>query len=87
MEKNGKQYRSFKPIELVNYGLMSSQHFGHIEMHGPWFNPIALRKTKIVYNFGNPECSRVKISSERPEEREIKLATPGLVVKCGHVVK
>ena len=24
------------------------------------FNPIALRKAKIVYNFGLPECSRVK---------------------------
>ena len=24
------------------------------------FNPIALRKTKIVYNFGLSECSRVK---------------------------
>ena len=25
------------------------------------FNPIALRKTKIVYNFGLSECSRVKV--------------------------
>ena len=25
------------------------------------FNPIALRKTKIAYNFGLSECSRVKI--------------------------
>ena len=24
------------------------------------FNPIALRKAKIVYNFGLSECSRVK---------------------------
>ena len=25
-----------------------------------WINPIALRKAKIVYNFGLSECSRVK---------------------------
>ena len=24
------------------------------------FNPIALRKAKIVYNLGLPECNRVK---------------------------
>ena len=27
------------------------------------FNPIALRKAKIVYNFGLPECNRVNIST------------------------
>ena len=27
------------------------------------FNPIALRKAKIVYNFGLSECNRVKCSS------------------------
>ena len=26
-----------------------------------WLNPIALRKAKIVYNFGLSECNRVKI--------------------------
>ena len=26
-----------------------------------FFNPIALRKAKIVYNFGLSECNRVKI--------------------------
>ena len=25
-----------------------------------WFNPIALRKTKIAYNYGLSECNRVK---------------------------
>ena len=29
----------------------------------PFFNPIALRKAKIVYNFGPFECSRVKGST------------------------
>ena len=29
-------------------------------MKGINFNPIALRKAKIVHNFGLPECSRVK---------------------------
>ena len=27
------------------------------------FNPIALRKAKIVYNFGLSECNRVNTSS------------------------
>ena len=26
----------------------------------PFFNPVALRKAKIVYNFGFSECNRVK---------------------------
>ena len=28
------------------------------------FNPIALRKTKIAYNFGLSECNRVKRERE-----------------------
>ena len=28
------------------------------------FNPIALRKAKIVYNFGLSECSRVKLEHQ-----------------------
>ena len=28
-------------------------------------NPIALRKAKIVYNFGLSECNRVTVSEER----------------------
>ena len=28
--------------------------------YGQLFNPIALRKAKIVYNFGLSECNRVK---------------------------
>ena len=43
---------------------------------GPRFNPIALRKAKIEYNFGLSGCNRVKVSSERPEKREIDLAIP-----------
>ena len=31
-----------------------------ISKPGLLFNPIALRKAKIVYNFGLSECSRVK---------------------------
>ena len=27
-----------------------------------WFNPTALRKAKIVYNFGHSECNSVKVS-------------------------
>ena len=29
-----------------------------------FFNPIALRKTKIVYNFGLSECNRVKVNKD-----------------------
>ena len=29
------------------------------------FNPIALRKAKIVYNFGLSECSRVKSNNPK----------------------
>ena len=32
-------------------------------MNGYAFNPIALRKTKIAYNFGLSECNRVKESN------------------------
>ena len=30
----------------------------------PFFNPIALRKAKIVYNFGLSECNRPRVNSE-----------------------
>ena len=35
---------------------------GHTEyvFHGLNFNPVALRKVKIVYSFGLSECNRVK---------------------------
>ena len=35
------------------------------------FNPVALRKTKIAYNFGLSECSRVKdvVTSNRATDR------------------
>ena len=42
-------------------------------MHSSWLNPIALRKAKIVYNFGLSECNRVihvisfTLQSERSE--------------------
>ena len=32
--------------------------------HYKFFNPIALRQAKIVYNFGLSECNRVKVSDE-----------------------
>ena len=34
------------------------------------FNPIALKKTKIVYNFGLSECSRVKWKQFKPNTVE-----------------
>ena len=33
-----------------------------VKFHPPIFNPIALRKAKIVYNFGLSECNRVKFN-------------------------
>ena len=46
---------------------------------GQQFNPIALRKTKIAYNFGHSECIRVKERLD-PIETEgkvhVKIASP-----------
>ena len=39
------------------------------------FNPIALRKVKIVHNFGLSECSRLKISTD--------LLQANITKKCG----
>ena len=36
------------------------------------FNPFALRKAKIVYNFGLSECSRVKWKNLLPKETSVK---------------
>ena len=43
------------------------RQIAHLEFHVKWcftdwpdFNPIALRKAKIAYNFGLSECSSVK---------------------------
>ena len=42
----------------------NSDNFLTYETYVAWdFNPTALRKTKIVYNFGLSECSRVNIYS------------------------
>ena len=35
---------------------------GNISVPNYYFNPIALTKTKIVYNFGLSECSKVQTS-------------------------
>ena len=41
-------------------GLMCTLHHCHPTIS---FNPMALRKTKIVYNFGLSECNRVNMTS------------------------
>ena len=54
--------------EMVELPLRHPQLFKAIGVKvGPFcchevvmFNPIALRKSKIAYNFGLPECNRVK---------------------------
>ena len=57
-------------LTLLNSDLpnsMSHQQPGHRET-GSWFNPIALRKAKIVCNFCLSECNRIKVTSESPEK-------------------
>ena len=41
--------------------------------HGALFNPIALRKAKIVYNFGLSECNRVKLYRYSRGEKQLCL--------------
>ena len=42
--------------------------------HNIHFNPIALRKAKIVYNFGISECNRVKVKIRKvTTERSSKI--------------
>ena len=38
------------------------------EFLGPHFYPIALRKTKIIYNFGLSECNRVNLVTFRQND-------------------
>ena len=40
--------------------IFNHYHFCKTFLLSHLFNPIALRKAKIVYNFGFSECSRVK---------------------------
>ena len=42
-------------------------------------NSIALRKTKIAYNFGLSECNRVKEKNVLPEEKILLSVYPELV--------
>ena len=49
----------------------------------PQINPIALKKAKIVYNFGLPECNRVKKGGKYENRR---VASPGLQV-CLFILK
>ena len=61
---------------MSELGFSVPQQIDHTEM-GPRFNPITLRKAKIVHNFGLSECNRVKVLFDRLEEWEIEPATPG----------
>ena len=50
-------------MPLVNFTTkclkLAEMEFIHIPLTSS-FNPIALRKAKIVYNFGLSECNRIK---------------------------
>ena len=37
-------------------------YFNDVDCSSALLNPVALRKAKIVYNFGLSECNRVKLS-------------------------
>ena len=45
---------------MLSYGCCCSLDY-KLDIRG-YFDPLALRKAKIAYNFGLSECSRVKIS-------------------------
>ena len=44
-------------LRAINLNLQMIHHYGAIFEA---VNPIALRKAKIVYNFGLSECNRIK---------------------------
>ena len=46
----------------VLYGLYNEVRVTDIKLRQQLFNPPALRKAKIAYNFGLSECNRVKVS-------------------------
>ena len=58
VKSSGKDFKN-----LLHFGTAQffgkSQLFESMEVLPYTFNPIALRKAKIVYNFGLPECNRV----------------------------
>ena len=45
-------------LEKIFFFILMSSCFAFLQMI---FNPTALRKAKIVYNFGLSECNRVKV--------------------------
>ena len=49
-----------------------------------FLNPIALRKTKIVYNFGLSECNRAKLLGTKVSELVVEpgLCPPSIVGGC-----
>ena len=61
-------------IEEIKHSCVDNEHvFGMLQNSGYsntvlvkdvgcFLNPIALRKAKIVYNFGLSECNRVKVN-------------------------
>ena len=57
--KSGAPLRSQKTKMRVTSPESITIYFYHIV--AVFFNPIALRKAKIAYNFGLSECSRVKM--------------------------
>ena len=50
-----------KNYEFKNLKISKQSFNGLIQISWVIFNPIALRKAKIVYNFGLSECNRVKM--------------------------
>ena len=49
-----------------------------------WFNPVALRKAKIVYNFGLSECNRVNTLRVSDEIHVGEIANSVALDKAAH---
>ena len=46
----------------MNIHIQGNNIFCRLKIHQVLINPTALRKAKIVYNFGLSECNRVKVA-------------------------
>ena len=64
---NCKQvFCSVRQNDIENLLMENIMNKNQIRVVGFVFNPIALRKAKIVYNFGLSECNRVKVQIISP---------------------
>ena len=48
-------------VHTMSFSVRSAYNYDVRSDKIKYFNPIALRKTKVVYNFGLSECNRIKL--------------------------